>query len=195
LLLLLPFSVQSRFALRLVLFVSPEWIAFLSFWGAFLSVANFLVFCLASFSVLVFPSKCFPLDRDKIHGLMDKSVIFLPDCGFFPPRIVAWTAMGDRRRTRRSLSGKHFVTHRPNGILSPFYSGEPSIDPAANRSAETDLVELLWHNGGVVAQPQTHPRPAANPCGGQSASGLTGEETAAWFGDVDGLENEMYAQL
>jgi phytochrome-interacting factor 4 len=90
---------------------------------------------------------------------------------------------------------KHFVTHIPNGILSPFYSGEPSIDPAANRSAETDLVELLWHNGGVVAQPQTHPRPAANPCGGQSASGLTGEETAAWFGDVDGLENEMYAQL
>ncbi|KAM0864057.1 hypothetical protein ACQ4PT_021596 [Festuca glaucescens] len=62
-------------------------------------------------------------------------------------------------------------------------------------SAETDLVELLWHNGGVVAQPQTHPRPAANPCGGQSASGLTGEETAAWFVDVDGLENEMYAQL
>lgn len=60
-----------------------------------------------------------------------------------------------------------------------------------------DLVELLWHNGGVVAQPQTHPRPPL-PCadhGGQSASGLTGEETAAWFGDVDGLENEMYAQL
>jgi phytochrome-interacting factor 4 len=58
-------------------------------------------------------------------------------------------------------------------------------------------VELLWHNGGVVAQPRTHPRPAAAnlPCAGQSASGLTGEETAAWFGDVDGLENEMYAQL
>ena len=59
-------------------------------------------------------------------------------------------------------------------------------------------MELLCHNGGVVAQPQTHPRPPANiPCadrgGGQSASGLTGEETTAWFGDVDGLENKMYA--
>ncbi|CAM0876619.1 unnamed protein product [Alopecurus aequalis] len=57
-----------------------------------------------------------------------------------------------------------------------------------------DLVELLWHNGGVVAQPQRPP--AANLLrADQSASGLTGEETAAWFGDVDGLENEMYAQL
>uniref|UniRef100_A0ACD5X7Y7 Uncharacterized protein n=1 Tax=Avena sativa TaxID=4498 RepID=A0ACD5X7Y7_AVESA len=63
--------------------------------------------------------------------------------------------------------------------------------------ADTDLVELLWHNGGVVAQPQTHPRPPPPPANANlpCASGLTGEETAAWFGDVDGLENEMYAQL
>lgn len=64
----------------------------------------------------------------------------------------------------------------------------------------TDLVELLWHNGGVVAHSQ---RPAApNPSaaaaadhGGQSTSGLTGEETAAWFPDAALEDDDMYAQL
>ncbi|KAI4985261.1 hypothetical protein ZWY2020_017891 [Hordeum vulgare] len=51
-------------------------------------------------------------------------------------------------------------------------------------AADNDLVELLWHNGAVVAQPQTHPRPAP------------GGETAAWFqDDVDVLGNDVYAQL
>ncbi|VAI22747.1 unnamed protein product [Triticum turgidum subsp. durum] len=56
--------------------------------------------------------------------------------------------------------------------------------------ADNDLVELLWHNGGVVAQPQTHPRPAPSGLAGG------GGETAAWFADdVDALGNDVYAQL
>uniref|UniRef100_A0A453LY60 BHLH domain-containing protein n=1 Tax=Aegilops tauschii subsp. strangulata TaxID=200361 RepID=A0A453LY60_AEGTS len=56
--------------------------------------------------------------------------------------------------------------------------------------ADNDLVELLWHNGAVVAQPQTHPRPAPSGLAGG------GGETAAWFqDDVDALGNDVYAQL
>ncbi|VAI37530.1 unnamed protein product [Triticum turgidum subsp. durum] len=55
--------------------------------------------------------------------------------------------------------------------------------------ADNDLVELLWHNGAVVAQPQTHPRPAPSGLAGG------GGETAAWFrDDVDVLGNDVYAQ-
>ncbi|KAK3145884.1 hypothetical protein QOZ80_3BG0258740 [Eleusine coracana subsp. coracana] len=61
--------------------------------------------------------------------------------------------------------------------------------------ADNDLVELLWHNGGVVAQPQAHQRAA--PSDRPSSSGLTGEETAAWFPDTfdDALEKDLYTQL
>ncbi|KAL6637992.1 hypothetical protein ACP70R_025564 [Stipagrostis hirtigluma subsp. patula] len=60
---------------------------------------------------------------------------------------------------------------------------------------DSDLVELLWHNGSVVAQPQAHQRPA--PSDRPSSSGLTGEETAAWFPDTldDALEKDLYTQL
>jgi phytochrome-interacting factor 4 len=63
------------------------------------------------------------------------------------------------------------------------------------RSADSDLVELLWHNGSVVAQPQVHQR--APPSDRPSSSGLTGEETAAWFPDTldDALEKDLYTQL
>jgi phytochrome-interacting factor 4 len=56
-------------------------------------------------------------------------------------------------------------------------------------------VELLWHNGGVVAQPQAHQRPA--PSERLDSSGLTDEETAAWFPDTfdDVLEKDLYTQL
>ncbi|TVU44736.1 hypothetical protein EJB05_04188 [Eragrostis curvula] len=79
-----------------------------------------------------------------------------------------------------------------------------SIDPSsiltcarALRSADTDLVELLWHNGSVVAQPQAHQRAAPPPSDRPSSSGLTGEETAAWFPDTldDALEKDLYTQL
>ncbi|GJM96826.1 hypothetical protein PR202_ga13694 [Eleusine coracana subsp. coracana] len=61
--------------------------------------------------------------------------------------------------------------------------------------ADNDLVELLWHNGSVVAQPQAHQRAA--PSDRPSSSGLTGEETAAWFPDTfdDALEKDLYTQL
>ncbi|CAL4927670.1 unnamed protein product [Urochloa decumbens] len=71
--------------------------------------------------------------------------------------------------------------------------------PAANQKkpivTDNDLVELLWHNGGVVAQPQAHQRPA--PSDRPGSSGLTGEETAAWFPDTfdDALEKDLYTQL
>ncbi|CAN6309061.1 unnamed protein product [Urochloa humidicola] len=72
--------------------------------------------------------------------------------------------------------------------------------PAANQKkpivTDEDLVELLWHNGGVVAQPQAHQRPA--PSDRPGSSGLTGgEETAAWFPDTfdDALEKDLYTQL
>ncbi|XP_062214411.1 transcription factor PHYTOCHROME INTERACTING FACTOR-LIKE 13-like isoform X2 [Phragmites australis] len=60
---------------------------------------------------------------------------------------------------------------------------------------DDDLVELLWHNGSIVAQPQAHQRPA--PSDRPSSSGLTGEETAAWFPDTldDALEKNLYTQL
>uniref|UniRef100_A0A804U5Y1 Transcription factor PIF4 n=1 Tax=Zea mays TaxID=4577 RepID=A0A804U5Y1_MAIZE len=63
---------------------------------------------------------------------------------------------------------------------------------------DDDLVELLWHNGSVVAQPQGHHRPAPpsdRDCPG--TSGLTAEETAAWFPDTldDSLEKDLYTQL
>lgn len=56
-------------------------------------------------------------------------------------------------------------------------------------------MELLWHNGSVVAQPQAHQRGA--PSDRPSSSGLTGEETAAWFPDTldDALEKDLYTQL
>ncbi|KAG8061071.1 hypothetical protein GUJ93_ZPchr0003g16681 [Zizania palustris] len=61
---------------------------------------------------------------------------------------------------------------------------------------DNELVELLWHNGGVVAQPQAHPRVSSGGRG-QSTSGLTGEETAAWFPDTldNALEEDLYTQL
>ncbi|KAF0915008.1 hypothetical protein E2562_033088 [Oryza meyeriana var. granulata] len=61
---------------------------------------------------------------------------------------------------------------------------------------DNELVELLWHNGGVVAQSQAQPRVASSGRG-QSASVLTGEETAAWFPDTldDALEKDLYTQL
>ncbi|CAL4936290.1 unnamed protein product [Urochloa decumbens] len=72
--------------------------------------------------------------------------------------------------------------------------------PAANQKkpivTDDDLVELLWHNGSVVAQPQAHQRPA--PSDRPGSSGLTGgEETAAWFPDTldDALEKDLYTQL
>ncbi|CAN6297559.1 unnamed protein product [Urochloa humidicola] len=72
--------------------------------------------------------------------------------------------------------------------------------PAENQKkpivTDEDLVELLWHNGGVVAQPQAHQRPA--PSDRPGSSGLTGgEETAAWFPDTldDALEKDLYTQL
>ncbi|KAK8444010.1 hypothetical protein SEVIR_9G066180v4 [Setaria viridis] len=71
--------------------------------------------------------------------------------------------------------------------------------PAANQRkpivTDDDLVELLWHNGGVVAQPQAHQRPA--PSERLDSSGLTDEETAAWFPDTldDSLEKDLYTQL
>ncbi|CAN6322394.1 unnamed protein product [Urochloa humidicola] len=71
--------------------------------------------------------------------------------------------------------------------------------PAANQKkpivTDDDLVELLWHNGSVVAQPQANQRPA--PSDRPGSSGLTGEETAAWFPDTldDALEKDLYTQL
>ncbi|XP_040377814.1 transcription factor PHYTOCHROME INTERACTING FACTOR-LIKE 13-like isoform X2 [Oryza brachyantha] len=71
---------------------------------------------------------------------------------------------------------------------------------AANQTkqivTDNELVELLWHNGGVVAQAQAHPRVVSSGrC--RSVSGLTGEETAAWFPDTmdDALEKDLYTQL
>ncbi|ONM09935.1 Transcription factor PIF4 [Zea mays] len=64
--------------------------------------------------------------------------------------------------------------------------------------ADDDLVELLWHNGSVVAQPQAHQRPAPTYDPDRpGTSGLTGEETAAWFPDTldDALEKDLYTQL
>ncbi|CAD6206922.1 unnamed protein product [Miscanthus lutarioriparius] len=65
--------------------------------------------------------------------------------------------------------------------------------------ADDDLIELLWHNGSVVAQPQAHHRPAPSPSDRDrpGTSGLTGEETAAWFPDTldDALEKDLYTQL
>ncbi|PWZ55471.1 hypothetical protein Zm00014a_023467 [Zea mays] len=63
---------------------------------------------------------------------------------------------------------------------------------------DDDLVELLWHNGSVVAQPQAHHRPAPpsdrDPLG---TNDITAEETAAWFPDTldDPLEKDLYTQL
>nr|CAB3497972.1 unnamed protein product [Digitaria exilis] len=72
--------------------------------------------------------------------------------------------------------------------------------PAANQKkpvvTDGDLVELLWHNGSVVAQPQANQRPT--PSDHLGSSGLTGgEETAAWFPDTldDALEKDLYTQL
>ncbi|KAJ1293332.1 hypothetical protein BS78_01G059900 [Paspalum vaginatum] len=66
-----------------------------------------------------------------------------------------------------------------------------------NVSTDDDLVELLWHNGSVVAQPQAHHRPTPSPSDRPGSSGLTGEETAAWFPDTldDALEKDLYTQL
>ena len=51
--------------------------------------------------------------------------------------------------------------------------------------ASADPIELLWHNWSVVMQPQAHHRPAPPSDRDRSgASGLTGEETAAWFPDT-----------
>lgn len=68
--------------------------------------------------------------------------------------------------------------------------------------ADDDLIELLWHNGSVVAQPQAHHRPPApvplpSDRDRPGTSGLTGEETAAWFPDTldDALEKDLYTQL
>lgn len=64
------------------------------------------------------------------------------------------------------------------------------------RSTDDDLVELLWNNGSVIAQPQANQRPA--PSDRLGSSGLTGgEETAAWFPDTfdDALEKDLYTQL
>ncbi|KAF8659377.1 hypothetical protein HU200_058588 [Digitaria exilis] len=82
--------------------------------------------------------------------------------------VTTWTAMRDRRRIRRRPSCK----------------------------TDGDLVELLWHNGSVIAQPQANQRPA--PSDHLGSSGLTGgEETAAWFPDTldDALEKDLYTQL
>jgi phytochrome-interacting factor 4 len=59
-------------------------------------------------------------------------------------------------------------------------------------------VELLWHNGSVVAQPQAHHRPAQpSDRDRPGTSGLTAEETAAWFLNTldDPLEKDLYTQL
>jgi phytochrome-interacting factor 4 len=59
-------------------------------------------------------------------------------------------------------------------------------------------VELLWHNGSVVAQHQAHHRPAPpSDRDRPGTSGLTAEETAAWFPDTldDPLEKDLYTQL
>uniref|UniRef100_A0A0E0P245 BHLH domain-containing protein n=1 Tax=Oryza rufipogon TaxID=4529 RepID=A0A0E0P245_ORYRU len=75
---------------------------------------------------------------------------------------------------------------------------------AANQTkqivTDNELVELLWHNGGVVAQPQAAQARVVSSSGrGQSASVLTGDdtETAAWFPDTldDALEKDLYTQL
>ncbi|KAL5198936.1 hypothetical protein ABZP36_002448 [Zizania latifolia] len=62
-----------------------------------------------------------------------------------------------------------------------------------------ELVELLWQNGGIVAQAQTHQRSfgAAHSSGELAdTSGVTGEETAAWFSDGGGaLGRDLYSQL
>jgi hypothetical protein len=59
-------------------------------------------------------------------------------------------------------------------------------------------VELLWHNGSIVAQPQAHHK-LAPPSNRDrlGTSGLTAEETAAWFPDTldDPLEKDLYTQL
>ncbi|XP_020397293.1 transcription factor PHYTOCHROME INTERACTING FACTOR-LIKE 13 [Zea mays] len=63
---------------------------------------------------------------------------------------------------------------------------------------DDDLVELLWHNGSVVAQPQAHHRPAQpSDRDRPGTSGLTAEETAAWFLNTldDPLEKDLYTQL
>ena len=61
------------------------------------------------------------------------------------------------------------------------------------RSPDDDLVELLWHNGSIVAQPQAHHRP--EPSNRLGSSGLTGEESTAWFPDTidDALEKDLCA--
>uniref|UniRef100_A0A0D9VZS4 BHLH domain-containing protein n=1 Tax=Leersia perrieri TaxID=77586 RepID=A0A0D9VZS4_9ORYZ len=69
----------------------------------------------------------------------------------------------------------------------------------ANRRTDNELVELLWHNGAVVAQPRAA-AVASSVCGGGGGGGsvLTGdcdgeeEETAAWFPDT---LDDVYTQL
>ncbi|KAL5196938.1 hypothetical protein ABZP36_000450 [Zizania latifolia] len=59
---------------------------------------------------------------------------------------------------------------------------------------EGELVELLWQNGGVVVQAQTHQRSSGGALA--DTSGVTGEETAAWFPDGgDALGKDLYSQL
>ncbi|KAF0905622.1 hypothetical protein E2562_007407 [Oryza meyeriana var. granulata] len=59
-----------------------------------------------------------------------------------------------------------------------------------------ELVELLWQDGGVVAHAQTHQRSSGADLQAGS-SGVTGEETAAWFHDgaADALGRDLYSQL
>jgi phytochrome-interacting factor 4 len=111
--------------------------------------------------------------------------------------------LGRRRRVRRSPSCKDsvspFTPTRKRTLLScPLVDCACSLQWRPHRSPDDDLVELLWHNGSVVAQPQAHHRPAPpsdRDCPG--TSGLTAEETAAWFPDTldDSLEKDLYTQL
>ncbi|PAN44704.1 hypothetical protein PAHAL_9G062800 [Panicum hallii] len=74
-------------------------------------------------------------------------------------------------------------------------NARPAVNQKKPIVTDDDLVELLWHNGSVVAQAQAHLRPA--PSDRSGSSGLTGEETAAWFPDTldDALEKDLYTQL
>ena len=111
---------------------------------------------------------------------------------------------GRRRRIRRSPSCKDSVSPVSPSPTKRTLLSCPLIDCACSlqwrphRSPDDDLVELLWHNGSVVAQPQAHQRPAPTYDPDRpGTSGLTGEETAAWFPDTldDALEKDLYTQL
>ncbi|KAL5658766.1 hypothetical protein ACJX0J_031929, partial [Zea mays] len=139
-----------------------------------------------------------------------------------PPRVPVPAAVrrggvrvrGRRRRPRPPLRGGRLPLPHLRARLCPERRCSPpghrnpdEMDGNTRFAAESqkkpivpddDLVELLWHNGSVVAQPQAHHRPAQpSDRDRPGTSGLTAEETAAWFLNTldDPLEKDLYTQL